>query len=240
MFNKSARKVLVVDDDDTVRSLCEEVLSVAGYQVDTAAHGHAGLEKIKRSRYDMVVSDVNMPELDGMDFYRQALEREPALREKFLFVTGDLSRERKECFAGMKVKCLAKPFRITEFLGCVDTIMAGSLKAAGKETGKRQEGRYALKAGCDIFEESEPGQRSLAAVTENVSRNGLKVRYEGEPILPSTTVSVYLSINGLSMHRAARVTWSMPVDGRSSASGVHLDEPLPVSSIVNVTPASPL
>jgi hypothetical protein len=115
--------------------------------------------------------------------------------------------------------------------------MAGSLKVAGKEAGKRQEGRYAFRVGCEILKESEPGQRSLAGVTENVSRNGLKVRYEGEPIIPSTTVSVYLSMNGLSMQRAARVTWSMPVGGRSSESGVRLVEPLSVSSIVNITPA---
>jgi len=57
----SSRKILVVDDDDSVRDLCTEVLSVAGYQVDTASQGVEGLERLRRGSYDLVISDVNMP-----------------------------------------------------------------------------------------------------------------------------------------------------------------------------------
>lgn len=238
MFNTRSKKVLIVDDDDTVRSLCEEVLSVAGYQVDTAIHGHDGLEMLKGGRYDLVISDVNMPELDGISFYRKAVEGRPNLRERFLFVTADLSQELRTRFAGMKVKCLAKPFRITDLLGCVDTIMVKSLQSTFRnDTGKRQEDRFPVAAECDIFEDSGHRHRFLMATTENISRNGIKVRYEGEPIVPATPVSVYLCINSLSMHRTAKVKWSINADARSSASGIWLDEPLPVSSIISIMPA---
>ncbi|OGP18501.1 MAG: hypothetical protein A2V21_310070 [Deltaproteobacteria bacterium GWC2_55_46] len=120
----SSRKILVVDDDDSVRDLCTEVLSVAGYQVDTASQGVEGLERLRRGSYDLVISDVNMPELGGVEFYENAVEACPGLKERFLFMTGCLTGKLGETITEHKLSCLQKPFRITDLIGTVEGLMS--------------------------------------------------------------------------------------------------------------------
>src|SRR6266508_151147 len=63
--------VLVVDDEPEVTNLLVEMLSGAGYRVDTAADGRVAVEKISKKAYDVVLSDVKMPGLDGPGLYRE-------------------------------------------------------------------------------------------------------------------------------------------------------------------------
>ena len=79
--------------------------------VDVATGGRAGLEHVRRTRYDLVVSDVRMPDGGGEDFYRDALAADPALATRFVFITGDTANERAWAFLGdAKVPVLEKPF----------------------------------------------------------------------------------------------------------------------------------
>ncbi len=61
-----AQKILVVDDDPTLRELYDEVLKTAGYTVEFAVDGEEGLAKIRTQGYDLVLLDVMMPKLDGL------------------------------------------------------------------------------------------------------------------------------------------------------------------------------
>lgn len=239
MRENGSRKILVVDDDENIRSLCMEVLSIAGYQVKTASNGAEALDLIKRSRMDMVITDVAMPELGGVDLYSQALRDFPALKGRFIFMTGDLTPELESAFTVEELKYLVKPFRIAELLVSVDDVLARELSGIymKNEIGKREEARFTLSADCDVFEEGLYRERYIVSMTENVSRNGIKIVYEGAPFPEGEAVSVYLSVNGLNIHRYAKVVWSRPVDAKRSAAGIRFDEPMPVSSIVNVIPA---
>src|SRR3972149_4582273 len=116
MFSPSG-KVLVVDDDDGIRHLCREVLESAGYRVETAKNGLEGLTKVRRNEYDLVVSDVNMPELDGMEFFDGAASSCPGLAERFLFMSGSISEELEEAVTARGALFLPKPFRITAPIG---------------------------------------------------------------------------------------------------------------------------
>lgn len=60
------QKILVVDDDPTLRELYDEVLKTAGYSVEFAVDGVEGLQKIRTGGYDLVLLDVMMPRLDGL------------------------------------------------------------------------------------------------------------------------------------------------------------------------------
>ena len=60
------RRVLVVDDEPTVTKSCRRILSQAGYQVDTAQSGRDGMSRALSERFDLVVTDLKMPDLDGM------------------------------------------------------------------------------------------------------------------------------------------------------------------------------
>lgn len=69
-----AHKLLVVDDDEYIRELYEEVLTDAGYKVDTAIDGDDGLSKITKGSYDLVLLDVMMPKRDGIEVLRSLKE----------------------------------------------------------------------------------------------------------------------------------------------------------------------
>src|SRR5713101_3728455 len=64
-------RALVVEDELRVAQLVAEVLEAEGYEVDTAANGLLALEKIEAHAYDLIVSDLRMPELDGLGISRE-------------------------------------------------------------------------------------------------------------------------------------------------------------------------
>ena len=83
----SPARVLVVDDEDSIRQLISRVLREAGYIVETAASGSEGLEAIDRSAtFDLIVSDVRMPGMSGPEFVAQLRRHEADA--KVLYLTG--------------------------------------------------------------------------------------------------------------------------------------------------------
>ena len=77
-------RVLVVDDEPSIRKSLDMMLSMHGYQVGISANGKEALNIIERDRPDLVLSDVNMPRMDGLEFLRiikadAALKRIPVI-----------------------------------------------------------------------------------------------------------------------------------------------------------------
>ena len=70
-----AHRVLVVDDEPIVNESCRRVLAHEGYEVDTTESGREGLDRACAQHFDLVITDLKMPDLDGMDLVR-ALRRE--------------------------------------------------------------------------------------------------------------------------------------------------------------------
>jgi len=81
--------ILVVDDEPEVAELLHDILSRDGHRVDVAASGQAALGRLKRRRYDVVLSDLRMPGLDGPELYLRLQKQHPPLAERVAFVTGD-------------------------------------------------------------------------------------------------------------------------------------------------------
>jgi DNA-binding NtrC family response regulator len=82
----NARRVLVVDDEPIVNESCRRVLGEEGYDVDTTESGQEGLQRACARAYDLVITDLKMPDLDGMDLIRALRERRPAT--PVLVITG--------------------------------------------------------------------------------------------------------------------------------------------------------
>ncbi|MEO6069345.1 MAG: sigma-54 dependent transcriptional regulator [Chitinophagaceae bacterium] len=66
--------ILVIDDEKAIRKTLSEILSFEGYTIDEAADGEEGLKKFREKTYDVVLCDVKMPKLDGLEFLQKAGE----------------------------------------------------------------------------------------------------------------------------------------------------------------------
>jgi len=79
-------RILVIDDDESVRDSLKDLLSVQGYQVAVARDGREGLEVLHRQRFDLVVTDLLMPNVDGIEIIREIRKHDASL--KVLAISG--------------------------------------------------------------------------------------------------------------------------------------------------------
>ena len=105
-------RVLVLEDEDVVGKLLQEVLRGAfGCSVDLAVNGTEALRCVVENRYALVVSDIRMPEMNGMEFYLHLRELRPELAKRLVFVTGHAGdKAMEEELAHWSVPVVAKPF----------------------------------------------------------------------------------------------------------------------------------
>jgi CheY-like chemotaxis protein len=107
-------RVLVIDDDEALRELVIRVVKQAGYQVDAVGDGQAGLERLAERAYDVILSDVRMPGMDGIAFYQEVRRRHPAQADRIILVTAHVQLE-QEFMLTVRAPILQKPFTLGEF-----------------------------------------------------------------------------------------------------------------------------
>ncbi|MBI1737349.1 MAG: PAS domain S-box protein [Candidatus Rokubacteria bacterium] len=111
------RRVLVVDDEEDVAQLLAEILTRAGHRVDIAMNGRQAVERLSAATYDVIVSDVKMPDMDGIGLYRAVASRWPALLDRFAFITGDVVNPATALFVETSgAPSLRKPFMVRDVL----------------------------------------------------------------------------------------------------------------------------
>ena len=121
----AAPRVLVVDDEPEVAELLRELLESAGYDVATAESGAVALELLAEARFDAVISDIRMPDLDGPAFAARLKREHPALARRVLFVSGDtLSDAARDAIAALDAPTLDKPFASAEVLQALKRLLA--------------------------------------------------------------------------------------------------------------------
>ncbi len=69
--------ILIIDDEKAIRKTLSEILSFEGYKIDEATDGEEGLRKFREKTYDVVLSDIKMPKIDGIEFLQKAVEINP-------------------------------------------------------------------------------------------------------------------------------------------------------------------
>ena len=87
--SQSHRTILVVDDEADIRDALSEILTSAEHRVVTAASGREALERMAAENYDVILTDIRMPDLDGRALYREIAQRWPGRIGRVVFVTGD-------------------------------------------------------------------------------------------------------------------------------------------------------
>ncbi|MCA9783494.1 MAG: response regulator [Candidatus Cloacimonetes bacterium] len=123
--SETPRRVLVVDDEEDVRSVLVEILKAMGHEVDQADSGRGGVEKYRRYGYDVVFTDLGMPDFNGWDvanrIWRRAVEENAGV--VLILVTGwGTQISQQELHEHHIHKVLAKPFKINEVKELIDQL----------------------------------------------------------------------------------------------------------------------
>ena len=122
-------KILVVDDDPDLRRINAEVLHRAGYRVDTAEDGAFAWEALGATRYDLMITDNQMPNLTGMELLKKLYASRMAM--PFIMATGKLPEEEfARCPWLRPAATLLKPYTIEELLGVVEKVLCETDDAA--------------------------------------------------------------------------------------------------------------
>lgn len=108
----SAGRILVVDDDPQIRRVLKVTLSGQGYEVDDAKSGEAALEKVRESRFDLVLLDMNMPGIGGLDACRAI--REQSEIAIIMLTVRDNETDKVEALDAGADDYVTKPFKTPE------------------------------------------------------------------------------------------------------------------------------
>jgi two-component system, cell cycle sensor histidine kinase and response regulator CckA len=121
------KQILVIDDEVHITELIFDVLARQGARIDLANSGVEALEQIKKKNYDVIVCDQRMPGVSGQRLYRLVESLNADMRNRFLFVTGDVvNAQTKRFFAQAGVQYIRKPFRIQELVEAIEGLLSRS------------------------------------------------------------------------------------------------------------------
>ena len=122
--------VLVVDDSITVRRVTQRLLQREGYRVALAADGLQALELLQDERPAVVLSDIEMPRMDGMELTRQIRRDPPFADLPIIVITSRIAQKHRDYAAALGVNhYLGKPYADSELLGLVRAHCAATVPA---------------------------------------------------------------------------------------------------------------
>ena len=110
-----SKKVLVVDDETNIRCLLSDFLSSKGFEVSLAKDGQESLDQLENENFDLVITDIHMPRLDGIEMLKRM--EKASRKEKIIIMTGDPADQRLvEIKTPHVVSQLHKPFGMDNLL----------------------------------------------------------------------------------------------------------------------------
>lgn len=118
------KKILTVDDSSSVRQMVSFTLGKAGYQVLEAVDGQQGLDTASRQGFDMVITDLNMPNMDGIQMIQEIRKLEGYRFTPILMLTTESQADRKD--AGRKAGAtgwIVKPFNSDQLVGVLRKLL---------------------------------------------------------------------------------------------------------------------
>jgi CheY-like chemotaxis protein len=119
------KNILVIDDEVHITELIFDVLVCQGARIDLANSGADALNHIKNKEYDVIICDQRMPGISGQRLYRLVESLNLDMRNKFLFVTGDVvNTQTKRFLEQAGVQFLRKPFKIQELVEAIEGILS--------------------------------------------------------------------------------------------------------------------
>ena len=116
--------ILIVDAEPSLVRALVVALGRDGYKVESADNGQSALELIAWCRYDVILCDLRMPELDGSAFYSRLLPQYPSLQRKVIFLTGDTLSAESMAFLEQCVQpWMPKPCNLAEVRSAIQQVL---------------------------------------------------------------------------------------------------------------------
>lgn len=171
----ASERILIVDDEDGMRRLLGRVLSREGYETTTVASGAEALQHVARERFDLVVTDIKMPEMDGLELLAELKEYEPSLPIIVMTAYGTVENAVQALRSGA-YDYLAKPFETDEIkLTVAKALERERLLAENRYLHEELEGRYdfsGIIGGSPAMKQVYEMASSVAASNANVLITG--------------------------------------------------------------------
>ncbi len=125
MPETSSLRILLAEDNALNQKVALRILDKLGYRADIASNGLEALEALERQPYDVVLMDVQMPEMDGLDASRRICERWPESRPRIIAMTANaMLEDREACFAAGMDDYVAKPVHAEELAEALSRVRA--------------------------------------------------------------------------------------------------------------------
>jgi len=119
IWKKKMKRILLAEDDRNLSRSIDILLTLEGYEVITVHHGEEALNKLLQQKFDLLITDIVMPHLSGVELVYRIKQLNPAL--PIMVVSGKLNDELIEQLQGMKIRhILSKPIKPLEFRTMVE------------------------------------------------------------------------------------------------------------------------
>jgi DNA-binding NtrC family response regulator len=121
MADKS--RVLIVDDEDALRTILSSELAGAGYEVATASDGEEGIAEVRNRKFDLVLLDIKMPKLDGFEVLKFIKKEHPAVKVIMLTGFADLKNAIESKKYGAE-DFVSKPYDLVDLLTTIERVLS--------------------------------------------------------------------------------------------------------------------
>ncbi len=123
LANRMTTKILLAEDDTDMRRFLVKALQTAGYNVISFDNGLSAYQRLREEPFELLLTDIVMPEMDGIELARRAAELDPDI--KIMFITGFAAVAlNPDSAAPRQAKVLSKPFHLRELVSEVGKMLA--------------------------------------------------------------------------------------------------------------------
>ncbi len=126
-MDQPSYQILLAEDDEAMRVYLERALCAAGYEVDSVDRGTEAIPMLEAKEYDLLLSDIVMPEMDGIELAQRCNEISPAT--KVMFITGFAAVTLKASREQPQAKVLSKPFHLRDLVLEVERVLEDQVSA---------------------------------------------------------------------------------------------------------------
>lgn len=190
------KKILIVDDSPFMLKVTEDMLTRSGYDVSTAKDGQEACSEVQSNKFDMIITDMNMPVMDGLEL-TQKVRTFPGCRFlPVLMVSGEGDEEKKTQAKKLGVSTfLSKPLDENKLKSILHIVLS-----------KRKSPRVRIKV--EVFYGKNP---MLSGYTMNMSTGGVYIETDSPlPAGESISLKLFLSENNAPLECSGKVAWVNP------------------------------